>query len=45
MNKKYYEKQTMEVVKLEQRQQLLAGSSPLDATRNAYGDAEIWIWD
>ena len=45
MNKKDYEKPTMEVVQLEQRQQLLAGSSQLDATRDGYGAAEDLIWD
>ena len=39
MNKKDYEKPTMTVVELRNRTQLLAGSSQLDATRNAYGDA------
>ena len=55
MNKKDYEKPTMEVVQLKQRSQILAGS-PLDATRSGYGDANPdvdpnsivdgnWIWD
>ena len=38
MNKKDYEKPTMEVVQLEQRTMLLAGSV-VDATRYDYGNA------
>jgi hypothetical protein len=55
MNKKDYEKPTMEVVQLKQRQQLLAGS--LDTNRDDYGiangDVDVlnetlidgeWVW-
>ena len=55
MNKKDYEKPTMEVVQLEQRTMLLAGSV-VDATRYDYGDANPdvdpnsivdgeWVWN
>ena len=44
MKKKLYEKPTMQVVKLKQRQQLLTGSQ-LDATRSDYGEAEELDWE
>ena len=44
MKRKKYEVPTMQVVKWKQRSQILAGS-PLDATRNGYGDAEELIWE
>lgn len=45
MKRKDYEKPTTEVVQLKQRCQILAGSSPLDATRSGYGDVEELIWE
>jgi len=44
MRRKTYEEPTMQVVQLKQRSQILAGS-PLDATRNGYGDAEELDWE
>ena len=44
MKRKEYERPTIDVVKLQQQQHLLAGS-PLDATRNGYGDAEELDWE
>ena len=57
MNKKDYEKPTMEVVKLQNKCQILAGSA-VEATRNDYGEANfdvdvseldditgVWLWN
>ena len=44
MKKKEYERPTMQVVKLKQQCQILAGS-PLDATRSGYGNAEELNWE
>jgi hypothetical protein len=44
MKKKEYERPTTQVVQLKQRSQILTGS-PLDATRNGYGDAEELNWE
>ncbi len=43
MKKKEYERPTMQVVKLEQTCQILAGS--VEATRSGYGDAEELDWE
>ena len=44
MQKKEYQRPTIDVVELRQQQQLLAGS-PLDATRNDYGVANEDTWE
>jgi hypothetical protein len=43
MKKKIYEKPTMQVVKLQQQQQLLAGS--VQSTRPGYGEAQEEDWN
>ena len=40
MEKKEYERPTMQVVQLKQRQQLLAGSAQVDATMNGTFEEE-----
>lgn len=42
MNKKNYQKPTMEIVKLEHQSHILAGS--VDASRSSYGDANSQTW-
>ena len=44
MKRKDYEKPTMQVVKLQQQPQLLAGSGT-DATREDYGEPTNWNWE
>lgn len=41
--KKNYQKPTVQIVKLKQQAQLLAGS--VEATRSGYGTATDQIWD
>lgn len=43
MKRKDYQKPTMQVVELQQRTMLLAGS--FNGTRNPYGDPEEWDWE
>ena len=43
MKKKIYEKPTMNIVKLQQQQQLLAGS--VQSTRPGYGEAQEEDWN
>jgi len=44
MKKKDYQKPTMQVVKLKQRQQLLA-SSGVQSRRSGYGEAQVDEWE
>ena len=46
MKRKEYEKPTAEVVELKQKQQLLAGSGPLNADGAAFDDYEdgVFSW-
>jgi len=43
MKKKDYQKPTMQVVKLKQQQQLLAGSG-VQSMRSDYGEAQKYEW-
>ena len=45
MNKKNYQKPTMNIVKLNQHGQLHTGSTRMEATRNSYGEAQEDIWE
>jgi hypothetical protein len=44
MNKKNYQKPTMQVVMLKQQQQLLTGSG-VKSMRSGYGEAQEETWD
>jgi uncharacterized membrane protein YecN with MAPEG domain len=47
MNKKAYQKPTMQIVKLRQQTRLLTGSDPVGVTagRTSYGTATEYTWE